>query len=188
MQKIDQLVGHYRTFLSFILSLLFLWFAKPTFNSILWGLPIVILGEVIRIWASGYLNKDTREYVTVFGPYGYTRNPLYVGNFFLGLGFVAMSHHWVVIIIFLILFFLIYRSTILDEEKLLTNMFGSAYTAYRKKVPRFFPRWPSSFPSQDKNVIFLWKQVFRREYRAWMGIIVVLFLLIVRAKTLFPND
>ena len=42
------------------------------------GLVIAAVGEAIRIWAAGHLEKG-RE-VTRSGPYGWTRHPLYVGS------------------------------------------------------------------------------------------------------------
>lgn len=186
MDRFNKLVGHYRTFVSLCLALIFLFLARPNMMSIGIGLVLVILGELIRAWASGFLNKDTHEYVTVFGPYAYSRNPLYLGNFFLGLGFICMGNYWAAIVLFLILFFIIYRSTILDEEKLLTRMFGNPYIEYRQKVPRFFPRLNPSKTSSNVNVPFSWRQVFRREYKAWIGIVITLVFLIYRAAVLNP--
>ena len=185
MEKINKWVGHYRTFLSLCLGVAFLVFSKPTELLILWGLPVVLIGECIRIWASGYLNKDTSEYVTVFGPYVYTRNPLYVGNFFLGLGFILMAGQPLILLLFLILFFLIYYSTILDEEALMARLFGDAYLAYKSQVPRFFPTWNARRRAElisKKKIGFHWGQVVRREYKTWLGILAVFIFLLVRTK------
>ena len=84
-------------------------------ESFRWGVPLVILGELIRILASGYLEKKGTKLATA-GPFAYVRNPLYVGNFFLGLGFVVMSHNLINVAIFLSGFFLLYRGTIRNEE------------------------------------------------------------------------
>lgn len=181
MESFNKWIGHYRTFLSLCLSLLFLYFARPGFISIVSGFAFVILGESIRMWASGYLNKDTHDYVTVFGPYAFTRNPLYLGNFFLGFGFIGMGGHWIPLCIYLILFFIIYRSTILDEEQLLTGMFGKPYQEYRSQVPRFFPQFRIPDLALPVTVPFSWSQVVRREYKAWIGIGVILVIMILKA-------
>ncbi|HXN06801.1 MAG TPA: isoprenylcysteine carboxylmethyltransferase family protein [Nitrospiria bacterium] len=186
MESFNKLAGHYRTFVSLCLALLFLYLARPNTASIILGLVLVIAGELIRAWASGFLNKDTHEYVTVFGPYAYSRNPLYLGNFLLGLGFICMGNYWAAIVLFLILFFIIYRATILDEEKLLTRMFGNPYIEYRRSVPRFFPHLKPAGISSNIKVLFSWKQVCRREYKAWTGIVIVLAFLIYRASVLNP--
>ncbi|MBI1824723.1 MAG: isoprenylcysteine carboxylmethyltransferase family protein [Nitrospirae bacterium] len=186
MEKFNKWIGHYRTFLSFCLAVLFLFLARPTPISIGLGIVFVFLGVVLRIWASGYLNKDTHDYVTVFGPYAYTRNPLYLGNFFLGLGFIVMGSHWFPLFLYFVLFFVIYRSTILDEEKLLTGMFGNPYLEYRSKVPRFFPHFKLNPPAPSLTVPFSWNQVTRREIRAWFGIAVILAYLIYKARVFNP--
>jgi len=177
MQRINQLIGHYRTFISLLLALVILALAKPTLSSIAWGLPFVIIGELIRTWSAGSINKEY-EKLTTWGPYSYTRNPLYIGNFLLGLGFVFMGNQWVTILIFFIVFFLIYRATILDEEKTLIKVFGATFTEYKREVPRFFPRF-SPYRKGEQN--FDWKRVVKhREYNAWMGILAVLVLFCIK--------
>ena len=54
-------------------------------QSFLVGIPVVILGELIRILASGYLEKKGQKLATS-GPFAFVRNPLYIGNFTLGFG------------------------------------------------------------------------------------------------------
>lgn len=178
MQKLNQLIGHYRTFISLLIALVFLWLAKPTITSILWGIPFIILGEFIRTWASGCINKEY-EQLTTWGPYAHTRNPLYVGNFLLGLGFVIIGNQWIAVLLFIFLFFFIYRSTILDEEKTLLKVFGQTFIDYKKSVPRFIPRL---LLKKNPPHPFYWERVFRhREYNAWMGIIGVLIVIMIKA-------
>ncbi|MBI1819807.1 MAG: isoprenylcysteine carboxylmethyltransferase family protein [Nitrospirae bacterium] len=179
MQKFNQLVGHYRTFISLIIGVVFLWVARPDLNSLILGVPFILLGELIRTWAAGCINKEYEQLTTV-GPYAYTRNPLYVGNFLLGLGFVIIGKQWIAAVLFLFLFFVIYRSTILDEEKTLLRVFGQTFNDYQKNVPRFIPRWPLQ---KIQPHPFYWERVFRhREYNAWMGIIGVLAVFIIKIK------
>ena len=66
---------------------LVLWLARPTPRSLQLGLPIALLGQVLRIWAAGHLEKS-RE-VTSSGPYRFTRHPLYLGSSLMGRG-----SHW----------------------------------------------------------------------------------------------
>ncbi|MHB8482357.1 MAG: methyltransferase family protein [Nitrospiria bacterium] len=179
MQKFNQLIGHYRTFISLLLAIVILVFAKPTLYSIAWGLPFIIMGEFIRTWSAGCINKEY-EQLTTWGPYAYTRNPLYIGNFLLGLGFVMMGNQWITIVLFLVIFFLIYRATIMDEEKSLFKVFGESFSEYKKSVPRFFPRF-SSHTNEKQN--FYWKRVIKhREYKAWMGILGILFFIFIKSR------
>ena len=178
MQKFNQFIGHNRTAMSLLLALIFLWLAKPTVTFILWGIPLIIFGEFIRTWSAGCINKEY-EHLTIEGPYAYTRNPLYVGNFLLGIGFVIMGHHWIPFVLFLIFFFLIYRSTILDEENTLSRVFGQSFTDYKKRVPRFIPL---IIPLSSPKFIFYWGRVFRhREHKAWLGIAAVLIFIIIKS-------
>jgi hypothetical protein len=87
-----------------VVGLFFFLAARPTLLSICIALPIVFAGEVIRTWASGCIVKN--DTLTIAGPYGLTRNPLYLGNFFLGLGFVIMSGVIFLPFVFIPLFFL----------------------------------------------------------------------------------
>jgi hypothetical protein len=56
--------------------------ARPTPRSLLLALPCLLLGEAVRLWASGHIEKTER--LATGGPYAHTRNPLYVGSSRLG--------------------------------------------------------------------------------------------------------
>ena len=63
-----------RVALGFIAGLAAIWLSDPTPRSLLIGAIIAAIGEAIRIWAAGHLEKG-RE-VTMSGPYRWTRHPL----------------------------------------------------------------------------------------------------------------
>ena len=157
-------VSRFRIPLSTAIAVAFLFLAEPTPATLLAGLPLVILGGGIRTWSSGYIRKNKELAVT--GPYAYTRNPLYLGNFLIGLGFVIMLNRPVLVAVFLVVFGLVYRALIREEEAVLSGKFGGAYEDYLKKVPRFFPRAGGTSESGD----FSWGLVIRhQEYYAWLG-------------------
>jgi protein-S-isoprenylcysteine O-methyltransferase Ste14 len=101
------------------------------------GAVVMLLGLAVRFWASGYIRK-TRELATS-GPYSHTRNPLYVGNFLLGLGVCLAANNIWLVLYYSIGFLFIYDGTIKEEEKVLKDKFGASYKEYIKNVPRFFP-------------------------------------------------
>lgn len=159
-----QFVSHHRIVTSAAFGALFLGLADPSIRSFLVGLPLVILGELIRTWSSGHIRKD--HALATDGPYSLTRNPLYFGSFVLGLGFALMANGWAVLFGFVLLFGLIYDATIEDEEQKLLKRFGETFTGYCREVPRFFPRmwgW--------RRAPFEWELVRKhREFRTWAAI------------------
>src|ERR1041385_2139565 len=57
------------------------------------GRVVAMVGEGIRVWAAGHLEKS-RE-VTTSGPYRWMRHPLYVGSSILALGIVIAARSYV---------------------------------------------------------------------------------------------
>src|SRR4030043_1677397 len=73
----------------FIGAFLLVIYAKPKFPGILIGMMLIFLGEGIRIWAAGHLQKN--EVLTVTGPYAFVKNPLYIGSIFITAGFCILA-------------------------------------------------------------------------------------------------
>jgi protein-S-isoprenylcysteine O-methyltransferase Ste14 len=155
--------------------------ARPTWKSILLGVIISVAGLAVRAWASGYLIKDRT--LAVSGPYRYSRNPLYVGNFLLGIGIVVGARSWWVLGLFIIYYGLFYPLIIRRERDRMKQLFPEQYEEYRKKVPLFFPSLRKRLPAEGK---FRWSLYLRnKEYRALQGTVVV--WLVIVAKLLILN-
>lgn len=106
------------------------------------GIALCFAGASLRFWASGYLAKDSRP--AVGGPYGWVRNPLYLGTYFMAIGTALAIENAVLFLAMTIIFAAIYHYIILDEETKLARIFGKSYALYCVQVPRFFPRpWPA---------------------------------------------
>ena len=73
------------------------------------------------------------------GPYAYTRNPMYLGTLFIGLGVTLMLFKLWVAAIYLTAYLTIYIYQIKKEEVWLLREFGKEYTDYCLVTPRFFP-------------------------------------------------
>ena len=58
------------------------------------GAAIAIVGESIRLWAAGHLEKSKE--VTQSGPYRYTRHPLYLGSSLIGIGMAVAANNAIV--------------------------------------------------------------------------------------------
>jgi len=102
------------------------------------GIWFIFTGLILRLWAAGYIQKIRR--LTTCGPYSFVRNPLYVGNFLIGIGFCLFIGNIILILLYIVLFFLFYLGTMKKEEKVLEDLFGKDYLEYKKNVPAFIPR------------------------------------------------
>ncbi|HEY4485637.1 MAG TPA: isoprenylcysteine carboxylmethyltransferase family protein, partial [Nitrospiria bacterium] len=116
-------------------ALILIAIACPTPASLVAGFPVVLMGESIRTWSSGYIRKN--KALATDGPYAHTRNPLYLGSFLIGLGFVAMSRSLWGLAIYLAAYTVIYRAVIRYEENDLARVFGGEFADYVRTVPRF---------------------------------------------------
>lgn len=155
--------------LGFLFAGLVLWLAQPTPRTLLAGAVIALLGEGIRIWAAGHLEKG-RE-VTSSGPYALTRHPLYLGSSVIALGLAVASASVLVAGIVIGYMALTLTAAIRTEEAHLTEKFGAAYPDYRAgrmSVERGFS---------------LERAVRNREYRAATGVLLVLAFLFWKAQT-----
>ncbi len=163
--------------LGFLFGIVFLVFARPESISLGIGGAIAVVGILIRAWASGHIRKN--QNLAVSGPYAYTRNPLYLGSFILGLGFTIASGVWWLGFIFIALFLGIYLPVMRVEARDLTELFGADYEEYAGKVPLFFPRITAYKTSDAKFDMNLYLRY--REYRAALGLIFAWFVLLVKA-------
>ena len=139
----------YRSYTPIPIILLAIIFAKTSLISFIVGLLVAGLGEFVRIWSVRFAGSATRttgevgadELVTT-GPYGYMRNPLYLGNFLLSLGVLIIAWPFMpwFLILYLTLFYFQYTAIIGLEENFLRNKFGQLYAEYEKNVSRFLPQ------------------------------------------------
>lgn len=122
-------------------------FAQPTFASFSWGIFLMVLGELIRIWGVAYAGGATRtrnvgapELVTS-GPFARVRNPLYIGNMLMYTGAAVIANVWQPwLVIFIWVFFGVQYYFIVNlEEEELNKIFGGPYHKYCKNVNRFIP-------------------------------------------------
>jgi len=169
----------WRVPLGFVCGALFLVFARPRPLTLIIGAVIALPGLALRAWGSGYLRKN--DALATAGPYAYTRNPLYLGSFLIGLGFTVASGRWILGLAFLALFAGIYVPVMRVESQTLANLFGDNYRRYAQKVPVFFPRF-SPYVANEGAATFdpnLYRRY--REYRATLGLVIAWVLLAMKA-------
>ncbi len=71
------------------------------------------------------------------GPYQFSRNPMYLGELVLWLGWVFFFGSVAVLIAFLLLVVLLNFQVVPREERELEAKFGDTYIRYKKRVPRW---------------------------------------------------
>lgn len=127
-----------RVHIAYLLMILIAVDATPLYPYFAVGTAMIVVGILIRAWASGIVKKD--EELAVEGPYSLCRNPLYVGNFLIGYGMCVLNTQWWSFAVLTAYFLLIYPFTIRKETRKLSNFFGDEFETYRREVPLFFPR------------------------------------------------
>jgi protein-S-isoprenylcysteine O-methyltransferase Ste14 len=166
-----------------VVGALVLAFARPAPASLALGLPLAVLGEALRLWASGHIEK-TRALATG-GPYAHTRNPLYLGSVLLALGVaVASASVWVVAAVALY-FLAFYPSAIREEAGYMREKFGPDYAVWAAAVPPFLPRLTPGGPRATR---FEWSRVrANREWRTALALPLAVALLHARRLLEWPS-
>jgi protein-S-isoprenylcysteine O-methyltransferase Ste14 len=179
LKDIDRWMKKHRTRLSGVLGILLFMLSRPTTETLLYGIFPVLVGESLRIWSSGHIHKN--RILTVTGPYSLSRNPLYVGSFMLGTGFmVAMGVVWIAAT-FLLFYACVYWYTIRWEEKKLAREFPEGWEEYKGAVPRFLPLF--SLPVYRAGD-FSWAQVTKNRELLNGSVVLVVYILLW-AKAIF---
>lgn len=157
------LVAKLRVPCGFVLVFAFGWLSQPSLQSMAIGLPVSILGLLLRGWATGHLEKNLR--LAESGPYAYVRNPLYLGTLLVAAGLVIAARRWVLAVLFAAVFVLIYLPVIELEEQHLRKLFP-AFETYAQRVPAL---WPTFHPLRIEQR-FRWAlYAHNREYQALLG-------------------
>ena len=169
-----------------MLALVYFWLARPDLVSLWMGGAVILVGLIIRGWAAGVLEKD-RE-LAVSGPYAFSRNPLYLGSFVIGVGAaVAGGRVWIGLV-FLAFFIWAYRRPMVRESGRLEGRFGEAYRRYRDAVPAFLPRLTPYRPPAETTPaptrFSLARYIRNREWEAALGGMAAMGLLALKAAGL----
>ncbi len=168
--------ARWRVPLGFVLAAAYLVFSQPTLKLLEFGGAVALAGLVLRASAAGYLEKNVG--LATCGPYAYTRNPLYLGSFLLGSGFVLAGGSWFLGLTFLGFFLLVYWPVMRREEDALRQQFGEVYDHYAKAVPLFLPTGRKAPPCGDKFRQERYRK--NREYEAALGFVVGMVFLALK--------
>ena len=163
--------------LGFIFAIVFIAFARPSVVTLAVGTGVAVIGLLIRAWASGHIRK-ARE-LAISGPYAYTRNPLYVGSFLMGVGFTVAGGVWWLALLFSGLYIGIYLPVMLVEMDDIRTIFGDEFDEYARNVPMLIPRVTVWRKTGTKFDFQLYLQY--REYRAALGVFLAIGVLAAKA-------
>jgi protein-S-isoprenylcysteine O-methyltransferase Ste14 len=151
-----------------------LYLAMPRPEWLLAGIGVASLGEALRLWASGHLVKNQR--LTTGGPYAWTRNPLYLGSLFVGLGFCLAAGRAPLFAVLAGLFGVVYLPVMKREARRLEEAYPGEYPRYAATVPLFWPRPPRA--QDGESSAFSWSRVLEnREHLTVTGLVLVAALL-----------
>lgn len=167
-----------------IVGLVYVAFSRPYWTGLAAGGALIVLGQALRFWGAGYLEKNQR--LARGGPYRYVRHPLYVGSFLMGLGLAVMVEHavwWS--LLYVLLFVGFFVPAIHVEELRLQSIFGAEYQDFMVEVPALVPRIArtSSPPAEPPTSSFSWRRVIgNREARS---VVAMAALIILQAAKIF---
>jgi protein-S-isoprenylcysteine O-methyltransferase Ste14 len=142
----------------------------PTLVNWLVGAIPIVIGEWIRlagVAAAGTVtrrrSRDMQRLVT-YGIFGWVRNPLYVGNFLIWMGFVIISGVLWFLPVAIVLFAIEYTLIVAYEEGVLESIFGREYLDYKQTTPRWIPRPPKQRETGQHD----WAEAWRSEMSTFM--------------------
>lgn len=152
------------------------------------GLLLMVLGEWWRMWGVATAGTVTRrrsrevQKLVSHGPFAWSRNPLYVGNFLIWIGVIALSGVLWFIPVAIVLFAVEYFYIVRYEEGVLETIFGKEYLEYKARTPRWIPRPPAGGHAGD----FYWAEAWRSEISTFLQYAIILGLFYAKHR-FFPN-
>jgi protein-S-isoprenylcysteine O-methyltransferase Ste14 len=112
-----------------------------------WGAVLLIWGYLQYRLAGAYRVRHggggpgvdiPPEHILSAGPYGYLRNPMYLGHLIFMLGLAITFSSWLAAALFALHIGWFHRRVLRDEAKL-KQRFGAPYAAYQTRVKRWIP-------------------------------------------------
>jgi protein-S-isoprenylcysteine O-methyltransferase Ste14 len=171
--------------------------------AILGGIALTVAGEALRLWGVGHIGVISRTRsdrlgpLVESGPFAHLRNPLYIGNIALWVGFaITAGLLWLAPIVLVLLSFE-YHVIVRWEEHLLETRLGEAYRVYAARVPRWIPkiggptpvrhgsdmrRTPVLVPVPGSAPAVPWRETFFSERGTLMAIAAGYLLLWTKAR------
>ncbi|HEV2644699.1 MAG TPA: isoprenylcysteine carboxylmethyltransferase family protein [Candidatus Elarobacter sp.] len=159
--------------------------APGAMSARLWviGLVLVVVGEAWRLWGVAAAGTTTRRRsrnvsrLVTYGPFAWSRNPLYNGNFLIWMGFAVISGVFWFLPIAVLLFAVEYSLIVRFEEGVLESTFAEEYLDYKSQTPRWLPRPPHTHIVGDYD----WPQAWRSEISTFLQYAVLILAFVVKS-------
>jgi hypothetical protein len=123
--------------LALILILIYTLTARPSPVLLAIGVALVVVGVVVRLYASGFIVKNSE--LATSGPYSLVRHPLYTGNILVVTGFALENGQWWALPLAALFFWFYYPTAIHYEDRKLHGLFGEAWERWAGTVPALMP-------------------------------------------------
>jgi len=149
------------------------------------GLALIAIGELIRIAGVAAAGTVTRrrsrnvQRLVTYGIFAWVRNPLYIGNFLVWMGFVTISGVLWFLPFAVLLFALEYELIVRYEEGVLESIFGREYLDYKNSTPRWIPRPPKDEQPPGE---YHWSEAIRSEISTFLQYAVLLLAFWIKSK------
>lgn len=170
---VTRMLARLRVPLGFAFAAVVVWLATPTGALLTIGSMVAAIGEALRIWAAGHLNKS-RE-VTASGPYRLFAHPLYVGSSVMGVGLAIASGSVIVAALIAVYLVATIGAAVRSEEAFLRQKFGAEYERYRRGEAG-----PTDSAARSRR-FSLAQAMANREYRALGGVVFAVVVLVAKA-------
>jgi len=155
------------------------------------GLLCLGFGEWMRLISRRYIGRSssTRKVkvsrLVTGGPYRHVRNPIYVGNLFILIGFGFTSGFLWTVAVFFPLMTVYYYLIATFECRMVLHNFPEEGQKFVDTVPAWIPSLTPKPVKASEPVP--WAEVFRREGNTLLGIGIALLVLAVRELGWIPN-
>src|SRR5437868_1093405 len=146
------------------------------------GLALIVAGEAVRLAGVAAAGSVTRrrsrnvQRLVTYGIFAWVRNPLYVGNFLIWMGFTIISGVLWFLPIAIVIFAFEYSLIVRYEEGVLESIFGAEYLAYKESTPRWIPRPPQSSAAGPHD----WAEAWRSEVSTFLQYAALVVLFVVK--------
>lgn len=150
------------------------------------GALAIIAGEWVRLAGVAAAGTVTRrrsravQRLVTYGVFAWVRNPLYVGNFLIWMGFVVISGVLWFLPVAVAIFAIEYSLIVRYEEGVLESIFGGEYLGYKRSTPRWIPRPPSARAAGEHH----WAEAWRSEVSTFLQYLVLGVLFAVKQRML----